>query len=203
MLTIGLTGNFGMGKTTVLRLFRRSGAFTYDVDEFVHNILKKPAIMKKAADILGEDVLTKKQANISIDKKRAADIIFHMPEKRKAIEKIIHPEVMKAVKLAESETLKMKPSAIIIFEVPLLFEAGYESDFDRIVVVHCRQNTALTRLAKKGFSKDEALRRIQTQMSITAKKKMADFVIDNNNDMKKTELQVKRIFESLIEKEGG
>ena len=203
MLTIGLTGNFGMGKTTVLRLFRRSGAFTYDVDEFVHNILKKPAIMKKAADILGEDVLTIKQANISIDKKRAADIIFHMPEKRKAIEKIIHPEVMKAVKLAESETLKMKPSAIIIFEVPLLFEAGYESDFDRIVVVHCRQNTALTRLAKKGFSKDEALRRIQTQMSITAKKKMADFVIDNNNDMKKTELQVKRIFESLIEKEGG
>ena len=203
MPTIGLTGNFGMGKTTVLRLFRRSGAFTYDVDEFVHNILKKPAIMKKAADILGEDVLTIKQANISIDKKRAADIIFHMPEKRKAIEKIIHPEVMKAVKLAESETLKMKPSAIIIFEVPLLFEAGYESDFDRIVVVHCRRNTALTRLAKKGFSKDEALRRIQTQMSITAKKKMADFVIDNNNDMKKTELQVKRIFESLIEKEGG
>ncbi len=203
MSTIGLTGNFGMGKTTVLRLFRRSGAFTYDVDEFVHNILKKPAIIKKAADILGEDVLTKKQANISIDKKRAADIIFHMPEKRKAIEKIIHPEVMKAVKLAESETLKRKPSAIIIFEVPLLFEAGYESDFDRIVVVHCRRNTALTRLAKKGFSKDEALRRIRTQMSITAKKEMADFVIDNNDDMKKTELQVKRIFKSLIEKEGG
>jgi dephospho-CoA kinase len=197
MSTIGLTGNFGMGKTTVLRLFRKSGAFTYDVDEFVHNILKKPAIMKKAVDILGEDVVTKKQVNISIDKKRAADIIFHMPKKRKAIEKIIHPEVMKAVKLAESETLKRKPSAIIIFEVPLLFEAGYESNFDKIVVVHCRRNTALTRLVKKGFSKDEALRRIRTQLSITAKKKMADFVIDNNEDIRKTELRVKRIFEKI------
>jgi dephospho-CoA kinase len=197
MPTIGLTGNFGMGKTTVLRLFHKSGAFTYDVDEFVHNILKKPAIMKKAASILGEDVLTKKQANISIDKKRTADIIFHMPEKRKAIEKIIHPEVMKAVKLAESEILEREPSAIIIFEVPLLFEAGYESNFDRIVVVYCRRNTALTRLFKKGVSKDAALRRIRTQMPITAKKKMADFVIDNNEDMKKTELQVKRIFEKI------
>lgn len=201
MPTIGLTGNFGMGKTTVLRLFHKSGAFTFNVDDFVHDILKKPAIMKKAADILGEGVLSRKRANISIDKKRAADIIFHKPEKRKAIEKIIHPEVLKSVKLAESGILKRKPSAIIIFEVPLLFEAGYESNFDTIVVVHCRLNTALTRLSKKGFLKDEALRRIRTQMSVTEKKKMADFVIDNNGDINKTELQVKRIFKKLSGKD--
>ncbi|RJQ55350.1 MAG: dephospho-CoA kinase [Nitrospiraceae bacterium] len=193
MPTIGLTGNFGMGKTSVLSLFRKSGAHVFDVDKFVHNILEKPETIRKISLFLGKDILIKKPGGISIDKPRVAQIIFHDPAKRKAVEKIIHPQVLKMMKEAESGILKKKPSALIVFEVPLLFEAGYEIFFDKTVVVYCRRDLAIKRLARKGFSADEASGRLRAQMSVTRKKKLADFVIDNSYDIGRTEKQVKRI----------
>jgi dephospho-CoA kinase len=197
MQTIGLTGNFGMGKSTVLKLFNKLGASTFDVDDFVHDILEDPEIIKKITKVLGKNVLTISLMNISINKKRAADIIFNDPHKRKAIEKIIHPEVLKKIKLIESKMLYKKPPALIIFEIPLLFEASYEKHFDKTIVVYCNRNAAITRLAKKGLSKDAALKRIRAQMPITAKKNLADFLIDNNNSVRKTGTQVRQIFKTL------
>lgn len=198
MPSIGLTGGFGMGKTTVLRLFSKLGAYTVDADKLVHDILKKPEVIKKIATILGKEVLTKDSTgSISINKKRVADIIFNEPQKRRSIERIIHPEVLKIMKTIKTKILNKKPSAIIIFEVPLLFEAGYEKNFDKIIVVYCNRNIATNRLTKKGFSKDEVFKRMRAQMPITKKKTLADFLIDNNNGIKKTEIQVERIFNKI------
>ncbi len=198
MPTVGLTGNMGMGKTTVLLLFAKLGAYTFNSDDYVHNVLKKPKIVKKIANTIGKNILVKGSKNISINKKHVADIIFNVPRKRKAIEKIIHPEVLKAMKLTKSKILRKEASATIIYEVPLLFEAGYEKNFDKIVVVYCNQNTAINRLTKKGFSKDAANKRIRAQMPISKKKKLADFLINNNDDIKKTEKQVKLIYNKLV-----
>lgn len=197
MSIIGLTGNFGMGKSTVLRLFNKLGALTYSADDFVHNILENQAIINKISEVLGKDVLIRKQKNVSLNKKKVANIIFTDPQKRRAVEQILHPEVLKAFKLSVSDILSKNPTATIIFEVPLLFEAGYENTFDKTVVVHCKKNMALTRLIKKGFSRDEALKRMRAQMSITEKKKLAHFLIDNNNSITNTTSQVKKIFKSL------
>jgi dephospho-CoA kinase len=197
MTTIGLTGNFGMGKTAVLRLFRKSGAYAFNIDKFVHEILRRPEIVRKIAHTLGKDVLTKNITKISINKSRVAEIIFDDAGKRKALEQIVHPQVMKIVKTTESGILKRDPSALIVFEVPLLFEAGYEKHFDKTIVVYCNKNTAINRLVKKGFSKDEAQKRLRAQLPITRKKKLADFVVNNNYDMSGTEKQVKRILYKL------
>ncbi len=186
-----------MGKTTVLRLFGRLGAYTVNADELVHNILKKPAVMKKVAAILGGDVLIKKPGGISINKKRVADIIFNEPQKRRLVEKAIHPEVLKAMKTIKATILNKKTSATIVFEVPLLFEAGYEKNFDKVIVVHSNRDTAINRLAKKGFSRDQALKRMHAQMPITRKKILADFLIDNNNGIEETKRQVELVFNKL------
>ncbi len=197
MPTIGLTGNFGMGKSTVLRLFNKFGAFTFNVDEFVHNILEHPDVIKRIAKILGRDILLGNSKNISINKKLVADIIFNDPHKRKAVEKIIHPEVLKMITLSVSDVLNKEPSATIIFEVPLLFEAGYARHFNKTIVVYCNRDTATTRLAKKGFSRSEAIKRMRAQMPISEKKKHADLLIDNNKGVKNTESQVRQIFQRL------
>lgn len=197
MPTIGLTGNFGMGKSTVLRLFNEMGAFTFNVDEFVHNILENPDVIRRIAKILGKDVLLGSSKNIFINKKRVADIIFNDSHKRKAVEKIIHPEVLKVIKLSVSDVLSKKPSATIIFEVPLLFEAGYARHFNKTIVVYCNRDTAITRLAQKGFSRSEAIKRMRAQMPITEKKGLADLLIDNNKGLKNTESQVRQIFQGL------
>jgi len=196
MPTIGLTGNFGMGKTTVLALFRKSGAYTFNIDKFVHDILQEPETIKKISYALGEDILIKNK-RLSINKARVARLIFNDSDKRKTLEKIIHPQVLKIIKATRSEILKKNPSALIIFEIPLLFEAGYEKYFDKIIVIYCNRNNAISRLVKKGFSLDEAYKRLRAQMPITKKKKLADFVITNNYDIENTEKQVRRIFEKL------
>jgi len=186
-----------MGKTTVLQMFGRLGAYTFNSDETVHEILKRPGIIKKISGILGEDVLMKHLGGPSLDRRRMADIIFRDPHKREKVEKVIHPEVLKSLKTTESRISAEDPSAVIVFEVPLLFEAGYGKYFDRTVVVYCRRETAVRRLAEKGVARDEALRRMRSQMPITKKKKMADFVIDNSNGIRETDAQVRRVFRLL------
>ncbi len=199
MPTIGLTGNFGMGKTTVLEMFKKLGSHTFNVDEFVHHILRQETIIRKISRLLGNEVLTKTSSGLSINKKKVADIIFRDPDKKKAVEEIIHPEVLKEIKDVRSNILKKDPDAFIIFEVPLLFEAGYGYHFDRTIVVHSTRQTAINRLTHKGCTKDDILKRSRSQMPIYKKKKLADFLIENNGDLKSTSRRVNRIFNRLNE----
>ncbi len=197
MPVIGLTGNFGMGKSTVLELFHQLGAVTYNVDTFVHEILEHPEMIRRIADVLGREVLVKNSTNISLNKKMVADLIFMDTQKRKAVEGLIHPEVLEAVKLAASEALRKDKSAVVIIEVPLLFEAGYEHYFDKVIVVHCSSRIAFGRLSQKGFTEEEATRRSSAQMPISAKKNNADFLIDNSGTTADAKRKVKEIYENL------
>lgn len=186
-----------MGKTTVLRFFKRSGAHTINADELVHDILKKPSIIKKLAALLGKDILIKKARGPSINKKNMADIIFDDPEKRKAAEKIIHPEVIKTALDIKTKILGRDQKAIIVFEVPLLFEAGYKKIFDKIVVVYCSKAKTLNRLMKQGLSKQEAVKRMRAQIPVSRKKAYADFVISTNSDIAETKRRAEAVFEKL------
>ena len=197
MPKIGLTGNFGMGKTTVLEMFNNMGAYTVNIDDLVHDILKKQSVVKKIVQTCGDDILTNNSKKLSINKKRMAQAIFDNTEKRKAVEQIIHPEVLNSMGKIEAKLIRKDPLSIIVFEVPLLFEAGYKEHFDKTIVVYTKQNTAIRRLIKKGFSRDEALKRLKAQMPITKKKKMSDFSIDNDGDLGITEKKVNRIFNKI------
>ncbi len=199
MPTIGLTGNFGMGKTTVLGMFKKLGAHTYNIDEFVHTILRRDSIIRKMSGLLGDAVLMNSSSGMSLNKKKVAAIIFNYPDKRKAMEAIIHPDVLKEITSVRSHILKKDPDAFIVFEVPLLFEAGYVKRFDKTIVVHSTRQTAINRLTKKGFTKDDISKRFRSQMPIYKKKKLADFLIENNGDIKTTSHRVKRIFNRLRE----
>lgn len=186
-----------MGKTTVLEMFNRMGASTVNIDDLVHDILKKRSIVKKIVQICGDDILANSSGKLSIDKKRMAKAIFNNTEKRKTVEQIIHPEVLKSMGEIEAKLVRKDPLSIIVFEVPLLFEAGYKKHFDKTILVYTKQNTAIRRLLKKGFSKDEALKRLKAQMPITKKKEMSDFSIDNDSDLEITEKKVTLIFNKI------
>ena len=95
MLSIALTGGFGTGKTTVLRMFDKLGARTVDIDSIVHDILKDTVIEKKIGKILGNSVLDSNNNGISVNKRRVAGIIFNDHQKRKSVEMLIHPLVLK------------------------------------------------------------------------------------------------------------
>lgn len=195
MPTIGLTGNFGMGKTTVLGLFEKHGAYVFNSDTFVHDILNKPQITKKLVHCLGENILHQMHGIFSIDRSIMAQIIFKDTMKRQAVERILHPEVLKKIRQSRAEILKKEQSAVIIYEVPLLFEADFRNHFDKTVTVYCRRETATKRLLRKGFTLKEIRQRLRAQMPITRKKMLSDFVIDNSNGLDRTEKDVMVVLE--------
>jgi len=198
MPAIALTGNFGMGKSTVLNLFQRLGAHTVDIDDIVHDVLTRPSIVNKISKALGTGVLSRRGRVVSINKKRTAEMVFNDPEKRHRLERIIHPEVLKEIKRIEIRVARKDAEAVIIFEIPLLFEAGYERNFDKTITVHTTRTTALKRLSGRGFSKDNALKRMSAQMPISRKMKMSDFRIDNNGSIEKTGKRVQQVFRQLL-----
>ncbi len=187
MPVVALTGNYGMGKSTVAHLFRELGAITLDLDDIVDDLLREDSVLKEIRKILGNRVFSGKD----IDRSRVAEIIFSDKEKRDLLERLIHPLVIERMR----EFLKKKDrKRVIIVEIPLLFEKGYEDEFDKIITVYTDLETALKRLENKGIKRDQALMRLKAQMTVDEKIRRSDFVIDNNGTINDTKRQVIMIY---------
>lgn len=200
VLLVGLTGNYGMGKSTVLPLFEKLGAVVIDADQIVRSLLKKSSVLEKIRDLLGDQVFRK---DGSLDTQRVADIIFRNAVLRRSLEDILHPLVFEEIDLF----LKVIEAGdkIILIEVPLLFERGYEGRLDRAITVHTTEETALERADRKGLSREDALLRLKAQMPVKEKIRRSDFAIDNNGALEDTAAQVEKIFKELLReaKENG
>ncbi len=193
MSVVAITGNYGMGKSSVASLFKECGAYTLDSDVIVAELLKKKAVIEKISMLLGPEVL---DADQRLNKSVVADIIFHSKTARKTIEAFLHPLVFQ---LIEASIKKIKPDdCVLIVEVPLLFEGGFQKQFDRTVAVYTNQKTALCRLKKAGVSRKDALARLHAQMDIRQKKRLADYVIDNNGTRQQAMAQVRKVFKALM-----
>jgi len=193
MFVVALTGNYGMGKSSVACLFREYGAYTLDSDEIVADLLQKEAVIERIRMLLGPEVLNTDQ---TLNKSVVADIIFRNKRARKKIESLLHPLVFQAMEAAIRKIKKDYP--MVIVEVPLLFESGFQKRFDRSITVHTNQRTALDRLKKAGVSRKDVLARLHAQMDIREKKRLADYVIENNGTRQQVKAQVRKIFNALV-----
>ncbi|MBF0316900.1 MAG: dephospho-CoA kinase [Nitrospirae bacterium] len=188
-MLVGLTGNFGTGKSTVLWLFGVLGAITVSADEIVHRILElddiKEALVVVAGDILARDG--------SIDKGKMAGVVFSNSVVRAGVEGIIHPHVMSEIKALHERG----GGAIVVAEIPLLFEGGFERDVDITITVTSTREAINQRLIQKGYSPQEAERRLAAQMSDSKKIRMSNYVIDNSSTLEALQKQVVIVFEEL------
>lgn len=194
MLLVGLTGNYGMGKSTVLSMFKNLGVVTFDSDKIVDSLLSENMVIEKVRELMGEMVFDKKG---NLDKKRVADLIFKNDTLKNLLENILHPLVFERIDNF-TKTINNKDTVVIV-EVPLLFERGYEGRFDRTVTVFTDERTALHRLEKASISKDEAMQRLRSQLPIKVKTEKSDYVINNNNTIKETMEQVASIYAKLLQ----
>lgn len=187
---VGLTGGIATGKTTMSEAFRQLGANVVCCDEIAHRALRRnTGTYKQIIAEFGGSVLDKEKR---IDRQRLAKRVFDDEKKIKKLEKIIHPYVFEKVK-----EYKKKTKGILIIDIPLLFETEYENKLDRTIVVSCSEKKQLERLmARNGFSKLEAEKRIAAQMPLREKKKKADWII-NNNSLKQAIRDVNKIWEKI------
>ena len=193
MIVAGLTGNYGMGKSSVAALFRELGAHTLDSDEIVAGLLTQESVRGQILGLLGMSVL---KADGTLNKQLIAEIIFKHKVVRKRLEALLHPLVLEQVDKAVKRI--RDTDSIVVVEVPLLFEGKFQSRFDRTVTVYTRQLTALARLKKAGITRKDAISRLKAQMDIRLKKKLSDFCINNNGTKRQTEMQVRRVFQALV-----
>jgi len=191
MLKVGLTGSIGTGKSTVARLLEKEGAYVIDADKIVHNLFNRQDIKDKIKKLFG-DVFKK---DGSVDRKKLAKIIFYNEKKKKQLEALLHPEVSKEIKRFFIRVKEKDPDAVAVAEVPLMIETGSYKEYDVVVVVYAPFELQLQRLIKKGMDKDEAIKRIKSQMPPEEKVKYADFVMNNTGENLQT--QVKELYMKL------
>lgn len=191
MLTIGLTGGIGCGKTTVCRLFEALGVPIVDADLIARQLVApgQPALRDIVA-AFGSAVL---QADGSLNREVLRDQVFADPLQKRCLEGILHPLVY--AEIASQVAGLARPYAVVA--VPLLLETGGESRVDRVLVVDCSPEEQLRRvLARDGLAIDQARAIIASQLSRESRLARADDVLDNGGDPERLAEQVKSLHNS-------
>ncbi|EAD1385815.1 dephospho-CoA kinase [Listeria monocytogenes] len=194
--TIGLTGSVATGKSTVSNLIQQAGIPLVDADIAARKVVEPGTEgLKEIVAYFGEEILL---ADGTLDRAKLGEIIFKDKEKREKLNEITHPRV-KDYMLEARERFFRSGEELVFFDIPLLFESHLESLVDQIVVVWTAPETELKRLMERNnLTKEDALRRIESQMGIDEKARKADFVIDNNESLEKTQKQVYTFIERFV-----
>ena len=192
MPKIALTGSPGSGKTTVSEMFKALGAEVINADKICHNFfIPCQKSYHEIVNYFGKECLNPdKTLNTSYLRQR----LISSKKDKQILETILHPRIYAKI----MEILNQLKEKLVIIEIPLLFEVGWESDFDKVIVVYASKEKCLSRLQKKGLSLQEAEKILALQWPIEKKINKAHFVIDNNGDLNTTEKQVKEIWRKLI-----
>ncbi|EDB3197904.1 dephospho-CoA kinase [Listeria monocytogenes] len=194
--TIGLTGSVATGKSTVSNMIQQAGIPLVDADIAARKVVEPGTEgLKEIVAYFGEEILL---ADGTLDRAKLGEIIFKDKEKREKLNEITHPRV-KDYMLEARERFFRAGEELVFFDIPLLFESHLESLVDQIVVVWTTPETELKRLMERNnLTKEDALRRIESQMGIDEKARKADFVIDNNESLEKTQKQVYSFIERFV-----
>lgn len=195
MKIIGLTGGIATGKSTVAKMFSEAMIPLIDTDLIAKELLDINSMAyQEVVEYFTDDVLFN---NKEINRKKLARIIFTNPKKREMLNSIIHPKVRDTV-LSEIERYRNLNKAIIVVDVPLLYESGLDEIVDDVVVVFTTKELQVERLMDRENITDEyALMKIDAQMPLEEKVGKATFVIDNSSSILETKKQFNKILNEI------
>ncbi len=198
----GLTGVMGSGKTTVAYLLEKRGACVIYADQLAREILEPQysgflSLKKQLVSLFGGDIKEDKLFNGDLlNRPLLANLVFHDREKLEQLNAIMHPEVGRLFR----EKMKSENSAskVIVYDIPLLFETGLAEKVKKTVVVYAPFEVALERATGRlGITKEEAKSRMDFQISIEKKAKMADYVVNNSGSREELEEQMDALWKYL------
>ncbi|WP_373501102.1 dephospho-CoA kinase [Desulfococcus sp.] len=185
MIIAGLTGGIATGKTTVAAFLRQAGAVIIDADRIARDAVRQglPA-WRNIVESFGREIL---QEDGEIHREKLGRIIFHDAGRKETLNQIVHPFVFEGMADQMKKIQEADPDAVVIQDIPLLFEAGMHHRLPRIIVVYIPEPLQIARLMERNhLSEADAMARIRSQISIEEKKKRADILIDNSGTLDQT-----------------
>lgn len=196
MKLIGLTGGIASGKSTVSAILRGLDAQVIDADALAREVVEpqQPA-WNEIVEMFGNEIL---QSDRTLDRKKLRKLVFEEPSARKQLETITHPKIRQLAqeKIAESAA---SGASLVVYEAPLLFETGIHLWLRPVILVACDIATQKRRLQKRDSLTDaEIEQHLGAQMSLEEKRKLADYVIENNGTLEDLESAVKTAVQTIL-----
>jgi dephospho-CoA kinase len=200
VLLVGLTGGIGSGKSTVARLLERRGAVVIDADQLAREAVAKGSPgFERVVDTFGVPIVT---PDGDLDRQALATIIFSDPERKAALEGIVHPEV--ARRFGEQVDELRSTDRVVVYVSPLLVELGLAPAFDVVIVVTASPHLRVSRVASgRDLSPEDVRARMAAQATDEQRMEVADILVDNDGSLSELEPQVDRIWDDLVARAGG
>jgi len=195
IFVLGLTGAIGSGKSSASRYFAAAGARLLEADALAHEALNAPELRESLLLILGPEVLDEAGA---FSRPKIARIVFEDERKLKQLNRLIHPWVQTAF---EEYKARLEPGEVLVYDVPLLFEAADPERFDMTLVVSAAEELRFQRVRKRsGWDKEEWRAREAFQIPLSEKEKMADLVLRNESSPEDLRKAVENIYGMILKK---
>ena len=197
MLRVGMTGSIGVGKTFVASIFVELGCHVLDADQTAREVVMPGTPgLNAITHEFGEEILN---TDGTLDRKRLGALIFADENRRQRLNHILHPFIIARQDEIMREWEREDPKGIGIVDAALMIESGGYKRFDKLIVVHCRPEVQLERLMLRDkLSREEAERRIDSQMAQEEKQKFADYLIDTSDGFDLTRARTVEVYNQLI-----
>ena len=198
-MIVGLTGGIGTGKSTVSRKLRERGYPVIDLDVISREVIEYPEVIDELVRNFGNEIL-ENQNNISgkksISRNKLRQTVFKEEKKVSVLNSIMHPPIVKEMR-RQIEKLRKNYKTVFV-EVQLLFEAKLEKEFDIIVLVYADKKTQLERVLKRDGRKEEEVQQIiNAQMDMTEKRRLSNYIIENNGDSEMLDLEIEKFIKKV------
>jgi dephospho-CoA kinase len=186
-MVLGLTGGIATGKSTVVDLFKKHGFPIVDADVIAREVVEigTPGLAEIVSGFGSEMLLS----DGSLNRKKLGALVFSDDEKRVKLNQLLSPFLRAAI-LSEIDE-KQQQAKLVIVDIPLLYEGGYETFVDQVAVVYIPEELQLDRLMKRdNLTRTEAKQRVDSQLSIEQKRQRANIVFDNQKTVEETKKSV-------------
>lgn len=196
MLVIGLTGNIGCGKSSLSYILKQKSLDIIDADIISREIMNDKELLTEVFNVFGDNI---KGIDGSLDRKKLGSIVFNDDNKLISLNNITHPAIKKEIK-RRIKDIESSNRNIVVVDAALLIEGEFLDLVDKLIVVTCDEKIQINRIIKRdNTTREEALKRINSQMSQDEKIKFGDYIIDNSGDLESLNYKASKLITYIKE----
>lgn len=179
MLILGLTGNIGCGKSSLSKILMQNNIDVIDADIISRNIFEDKELLNLVFENFGENI---KNLDGSLNRKALGNIVFNDDQKLVLLNSLTHPKIKEKI-LNKINEIRNIGKSLVVIDAALLIEGGYLDILDKLIVITCKESIQISRIQlRDNLTKEQAISRMNSQMSQDEKIKYADYIIDNSGD---------------------